>query len=186
MSYRLLRILVALYPRRWRRRYGAELEQLIVELTSDASLSRLRLVTNLFASATLERIRGRGVRAAGTTVLVACAAGVSVVTATAAPPSPPHTSSSSGRPAPITDGSRYAVSASAPESDPAICVSRSPHPHGQSTPTERQAGRPARRSMVIRSSRAGTASGDACDRSRDIVRELDRHHGAGDRAQASG
>ena len=77
MSDRLLRILIALYPRRWRRRYGVELEQLIAQLDSEHSRTRARLVAGLIGTAAIERIRAPGMRIVAT-ILVIVAVGTTI------------------------------------------------------------------------------------------------------------
>jgi hypothetical protein len=58
MSRRLLRMLIWLYPRRWRRRYGAELEELARELAANHDRTRARLALGLLVSGLAERTRG--------------------------------------------------------------------------------------------------------------------------------
>ena len=60
MSHGFVRMLISLYPRRWRRRYGAELEQLVVEMDANRDRSRMSLAAGLVASAGVERLRWLG------------------------------------------------------------------------------------------------------------------------------
>jgi hypothetical protein len=85
MSRRLLRMLVGLYPRRWRRRYGAELEELVTELAANRDRKRVRLAAGLIANAGVERIRGLGAWGAAATIVVAA-----LITTTAVLTTPSH------------------------------------------------------------------------------------------------
>ncbi|HEY2202259.1 MAG TPA: hypothetical protein VGH56_10225, partial [Solirubrobacteraceae bacterium] len=57
MSNRLLRAVLALYPRGFRRRYGPEAQGLVNDLEAAGDRSRLRLVSGLLVSAAAERLR---------------------------------------------------------------------------------------------------------------------------------
>ena len=57
MSNRLLRAILLLYPRAFRRRYGPEMQDLVNELEAAGDRSRLRLVGGLLLSAAAERLR---------------------------------------------------------------------------------------------------------------------------------
>ena len=57
MSARLVRRLVALYPRAWRDRYGAEVASLAEELISEGKTTRLRAGLDLAGGAAIERGR---------------------------------------------------------------------------------------------------------------------------------
>ena len=85
MSRRLLRMLVGLYPRRWRRRYGAELEELVTELAANRDRKRVRLAAGLIANAGVERIRGLGAWGAAAIIVVAA-----LITTTAVLTTPSH------------------------------------------------------------------------------------------------
>jgi hypothetical protein len=78
MSRRWVRILIALYPRRWRRRYGAELQQLISEINAERPQSRLALAADLLTAAAAQRIPRLGLRSASAVLLIAAALGVTV------------------------------------------------------------------------------------------------------------
>ena len=54
MSRHLLRVLLALYPRAWRDRYGAELAGLTEDLISAGEIRPLSAVVNLAGGAALE------------------------------------------------------------------------------------------------------------------------------------
>jgi hypothetical protein len=73
MNRHLLRALLALYPRAWRGRYGAELASLTGELISAGEITPLSAVFNLAGGAALERGRvlAGSRRAAVATALVA-------------------------------------------------------------------------------------------------------------------
>jgi hypothetical protein len=75
MSRRLIRALIGLYPRRWRRRYGAELEALVTELAANRDRNRARLAAGLIASAGVQRIRGLGTWGAAAIIAVAALLG---------------------------------------------------------------------------------------------------------------
>jgi hypothetical protein len=55
MSHRRLRIILALYPPRWRRRYGDELRQLVTELQAEKGASRVRIFGDLLFGAARQR-----------------------------------------------------------------------------------------------------------------------------------
>ncbi len=57
MSNRLLRIILALYPRSFRRRYGREVQDLVNDLEAASDRSRLWLVSELLVSAMAERLQ---------------------------------------------------------------------------------------------------------------------------------
>jgi hypothetical protein len=57
MSDRLVRAILALYPREFRRRYGPEVKDLVNDLEAAGDRSRLRLVGGLLVSAAAERLR---------------------------------------------------------------------------------------------------------------------------------
>jgi hypothetical protein len=57
MRSRLFRLLVMLYPRRWRERYSEEIGDLSAELLVAGEVTRLRLVLELLGSAFAERVR---------------------------------------------------------------------------------------------------------------------------------
>jgi hypothetical protein len=57
MSNRFLRAVLAVYPRRFRRRYGPEVQGLVNDLEAAGDRSRLRLVSGLLVSAVAERLR---------------------------------------------------------------------------------------------------------------------------------
>lgn len=60
MSRRLLRTVLMLYPRGWRRRYGRELHELIDELDRNHDRSRVGMVAGLLGAAAHERSRSLG------------------------------------------------------------------------------------------------------------------------------
>jgi hypothetical protein len=76
MSNRIMRALIALYPRGFRRRYGPELRDLVEELEGAGDRSRLRLVGGLLAGAATERLRATRAGAA-LSILVVIALAVS-------------------------------------------------------------------------------------------------------------
>ena len=82
MNRRLLRVLVLLYPRDWRKRYGDELAALCQELLESDKTTRLRLVLGLGTSACAERARC-ALAAGRRTTLTKLAAGAIAATATA-------------------------------------------------------------------------------------------------------
>jgi hypothetical protein len=57
MTRRLSSLVVALYPRSWRRRYGAELADLCHECLESGESTRLRLTVGLIGSAVVQRLR---------------------------------------------------------------------------------------------------------------------------------
>jgi hypothetical protein len=57
MTNRLVRAVLTLYPRGFRRRYGPEIQDLVNELEAAGDRSRIRLVGGLLASAAAERLR---------------------------------------------------------------------------------------------------------------------------------
>lgn len=77
MNPRLLRSLIRLFPREWRRRYGEELRDLVAELAHHGEETQARLAIELIARAVAERISRPGLRAV--TGLMAVAAVVAVV-----------------------------------------------------------------------------------------------------------
>ena len=99
MSSRLLRFLLALYPPRWRRRYGRELQDLVTEMAQRGDRSRARLTAGLLANAAAEWLHRSRRQTAGALVLVAVLAGA-VVAIDAAPPSPRSTVTVTRRHAP--------------------------------------------------------------------------------------
>jgi hypothetical protein len=70
MSNRIMRALIALYPRAFRRRYGTELRDLLEELEGAGDRSRLRLVGGLLAGAATERLRATRPAAARSIIAV--------------------------------------------------------------------------------------------------------------------
>ncbi len=87
MRQRLLRAALVLYPRRWRERYGQELQDLLADLEHDGDRSRASVIWSLMAGAAEERagaLRGPAVRTPATVALVAATlAAVAVVTVSA-------------------------------------------------------------------------------------------------------
>jgi hypothetical protein len=85
MNSRLIRTAIAFYPREWRRRYGGELEELVLE-SCDASASRVRtlfLIVGVAACGIRERIpRPIAARATRTTVTLAAVGLASLAVAT--------------------------------------------------------------------------------------------------------
>lgn len=80
MSNRLLRAILALYPRSFRRRYGRELQDLFNDLEAASDHSRLWLVSELLASAVAQRLRAarRDARLTITTLAVVAAVGATM------------------------------------------------------------------------------------------------------------
>ena len=62
MTKTIVRVVLALYPRAFRRRYGPEVRDLVEELEGAGEQSRLRLVGGLLAAAAAERLRATGRR----------------------------------------------------------------------------------------------------------------------------
>jgi hypothetical protein len=82
-----LRAVIALYPRRWRERYGQELQELLEDLERDDARSRAEMMLSLVAGAAEERVAALRASAfrTGTVVAVGCAglAAVAFVTVSA-------------------------------------------------------------------------------------------------------
>ena len=57
MNNRLLRFILALYPRGFRRRYGREVQDLVDDLQASSDRSRLWLVSELLVSAIAQRLQ---------------------------------------------------------------------------------------------------------------------------------
>ena len=105
MSNRLLRAILLLYPRAFRRRYGPEIQDLVNDLAAAGDRSRLRLAGGLLLSAAAERLRAvrvdtrlaiptlAAVVALGTIVGVTSSPGGRHLPRTVAPALPPTTSS---------------------------------------------------------------------------------------------
>ena len=105
MSNRLLRAILALYPRGFRRRYGPEIQDLVNDMEAAGDRSRLRLAGGLLLSAAAERLRAvrvdtrlaiptlAAVVALGTIVGVTSSPGGRHLPRTVAPALPPTTSS---------------------------------------------------------------------------------------------
>jgi hypothetical protein len=93
MNRPLLRALLALYPRPWRDRYGAELAILTGDLISAGEITPLSALLNLAGGAALEwgRVLAGSRRAAAATALAAimAVAGIFYLTSPARPPSGP-------------------------------------------------------------------------------------------------
>ena len=93
MNRPLLRALLALYPRPWRDRYGAELASLTGDLISAGEITPLSALLNLAGGAALEwgRVLAGSRRAAAATALAAImtVAGIFYLTSPARPPSGP-------------------------------------------------------------------------------------------------
>jgi hypothetical protein len=81
VSNRLLRAVLALYPRAFRRRYGAEVQDLVNDLEAAGDRSRLRLVSGLLISAAEEQLRAarQPARLTMATLLAVAAVGMTVV-----------------------------------------------------------------------------------------------------------
>jgi hypothetical protein len=83
----LFRVILALYPRPWRARYGQELQMLADELERNGDRSRARVMSSLVAGAAEERaaaLRASAFRTTATVALVtAVLAAVAVVTVSA-------------------------------------------------------------------------------------------------------
>ena len=86
MSSRLLRFLLTLYPPRWRRLYGQELQDLVTEMAQRDDRSRARLTAELLANAAAEWLHRSRRQTAGALALVAVLAGAVVAIDTAPPP----------------------------------------------------------------------------------------------------
>jgi hypothetical protein len=81
MSHRLLRFILALYPRGFRRRYGREVQDLVTDLEASGEHSRISLVGGLLVSAVAERlhaVRPHARLTIPTLVVVAALLGASV------------------------------------------------------------------------------------------------------------
>jgi hypothetical protein len=102
MNRPLLRALLALYPRPWRDRYGAELASLTEDLISAGEITQLSAVLNLAGGAALEwgRVLAGSRRAAAATALAAimAVAGIFYLTSPARPPSGPASVRSAPQP----------------------------------------------------------------------------------------
>lgn len=132
MSARLLRRLVALYPAPWRRRYGAELRDLIDELVARGERSRGRVALELLAGAAGEWWR-RMHWAVAVGLAVCVAAVVSVAAITSGGPAP-HTRAAAQ--APATHGPRrHAPSITVPQPQSQTCSAdlATPCAHGGCT-----------------------------------------------------
>jgi hypothetical protein len=79
MSDRIVRAVLALYPRAFRRRYGPEVRDLVEELEAEGDRSRLWLLCGLIAAAAAERLRAT--RAGIAASLIALVALVLIVAA---------------------------------------------------------------------------------------------------------
>jgi hypothetical protein len=80
MSDRIVRAVLVLYPRAFRRRYGPEVRDLVEELEGAGERSRLRLLSGLFAAATGERLRTtRAAAALSMITLVAVAVSATIL-----------------------------------------------------------------------------------------------------------
>ncbi len=88
MSNRIMRALIALYPRAFRRRYGPELRDLVEELEGAGDRSKLRLLGGLLAGAATERLRVS--RAGAALLVVAVIALAASATASLFSTSPTH------------------------------------------------------------------------------------------------
>jgi hypothetical protein len=154
MNRHLLRVLLALYPRPWRDRYGAELASLTQDLISAGEITLLPAVLNLAGGAALEwmRVLAGSRRAAAATALAAmmAAAGIFYLMNLARPPN---------RPASIRSGPEPAVAPrpavmQGPPVWPAPYPSCTPSPvtaPATSVPEEEDYGRPAPRATVAMS-----------------------------------
>ena len=102
MNRHLLRALLALYPRPWRDRYGAELASLTQDLISAGEITPLSAVLNLAGGAALEwgRVLAGSRRAAAATALAAIMAvtGIVYLTSPARPPGGPASVRSAPQP----------------------------------------------------------------------------------------
>jgi hypothetical protein len=80
MSSRLLRAVLAVYPRDFRRRYGAEVQDLVNDLEAAGDRSRVRLLSGLLMNAVTERLRAvrLDVRLTVATLLTVAALGTTV------------------------------------------------------------------------------------------------------------
>ncbi len=80
MSKRIVRAVLALYPRAFRRRYGPEVRDLVEELEGAGEESRLRLLGGLLACAAAERLRAtRPTAAVSIVAVVAVAASATIL-----------------------------------------------------------------------------------------------------------
>jgi hypothetical protein len=87
MSNRLVRAVLALYPRSFRRRYGREVRELVEELEGAGDQSRLRLVGGLLAAAAAEWLRAtRAAAALSIIALLAVAASAAILAVPSASP----------------------------------------------------------------------------------------------------
>ena len=98
MSSRTVGILIGLYPRAWRRRYGAELHDLVVEMSRRGERPGWRLGSDLILAAAGERLRGSRRQAAGAVLLLGVVATVAVVVALGAHPGPSTLTAQAPRP----------------------------------------------------------------------------------------
>jgi hypothetical protein len=76
MSNRLLQVILALYPRTFRRRYSREMRDLVNDLEAASDRSRLRLVSELLLGAAAERLEAARQNARWTITTLAVVAAV--------------------------------------------------------------------------------------------------------------
>jgi hypothetical protein len=76
MKTRAIRVLIALYPRPWRERYGSELENLTLEVIRRGESARALVVLDLIRGAATERLRAHP---AAASILAAAAAATTVM-----------------------------------------------------------------------------------------------------------
>jgi hypothetical protein len=89
MSRRLVRWPLALYPRAWRNRYGAEVADLTYELVGGGETTALRAALNLIAGAAVERRRTL-IASAGAALASAAAAAITATGVVLAVDRGPH------------------------------------------------------------------------------------------------
>lgn len=75
MNSQFIRAALLLYPSRWRRRYGGELEQLLLDSAESTSpLGSVKLIVDVAASGLSQRVQSYGTGARVATVVCLCAA----------------------------------------------------------------------------------------------------------------
>ena len=93
MRQKLPRLLLILYPREWRDRYGEELQHLVAEL-EDSGKPPASLLRNVLAAGLAERMRTKAIRATALVTAGVCAVAIALIalqTSNSRPPAAPGT-----------------------------------------------------------------------------------------------
>jgi hypothetical protein len=131
MSNRLLRAVLALYPRGFRRRYGPEVQGLVNDLEAAGERSPLRLVSGLLVSAVAERLRTLRLDAPLTIAAILAVAALSTIVGLSWSRAGQHAQQSSAR------DSTYLLAAAGPAAPPPATV-----PHSTAPPTPGTSAKP--------------------------------------------